>query len=517
MDENRIVAHPVRPLRLVSVVFFGILAIALAVLISRLELKFQVTAIVAVVGTVGLLALRGPARIRYVMVAALAFGLSVGIDKSFFHHYFVAGSYVRWVQGAAAITVTLSLLGALGYSAVSLGETWFFGRHRHFLIERSLVVAAASFMAVGILSLANAHDVWLVLLEEIRLSTLLFISIVVMNFSRRELRFFFRCIAISVLLQAGLAAIQYTTGKTLGLAVAGEEKLVAERVAYATVFRVTGTVGHSNILAYFFEITVPLMLALAFVVKSRFDRGLFFTAMVSGVGGMVLTMSRGAWMSLPLTVAFILYMVPGRRLLTLKASVIGILLLILLAAASVFFMPIIAERLLGDDAGSSSHRIPLDLSALSVIARFPIVGVGLNNFAVSFHYYDTIGNSRVFFDIDHVVHNLFLLVLGDVGVLGLLAFSWYFVSAFRVAGKIVHNGDPWSRAAALGLVTGLCAHLLHGMVDPGFKLSLTISQLIAASIGAVGCLALHPRDASDDGRKRLQYGFRLGLRPRITR
>lgn len=491
MRGNPDFAVPVGYLWLAPVLIFAGISTALAVLVSRLEFKFQVTVIVAVAGMLGLLSLRSPARIRAVMVAALAFGLSIGIDKSFLHHYFVPGSYVPWAQGAAAITITLSLLGAAGYLAVMMGEAWLFDRPRPLRMERSLVIAALIFMGVGVLSLVNARSTALSILEEIRLAGLLFISIVVMNFTRSELALFLRCIAVSVLIQAGLGAVQYTTGKGLGLAVVGEEQLVAGKLASATVFRATGTIGHPNILAYFFEITMPLMLALALVSRRKLDRWLFLIATGAGLAGMVLTLSRGAWMGVPITVSVILYMVMGRRLLTLRVAIMAIILLAIMATAAVFVAPVIADRLLGDDAGSASHRIPLDLSALTVIAQFPLLGVGLNNFAISFYTYDTIGNSRVFFDTDHVVHNLFLLVFGDVGALGLLAFLWYFASAFLVATRLSRHADPWSRAAALGVVTGLFAHLLHGMVDPGFKLNLTISQLIAAQIGVLGCLALH--------------------------
>jgi O-antigen ligase len=488
-------SHPVGTfligyLWLVPILMLGAVATALAVLVSGLEFKFQVTVIFGLASAIGLLILRDPVRIRAFMVAIMAFGLSIGFDKSFFHHYFVSGSYIRWVQGAAAITITLSLLAAIGYLAVWGGEAWLLGRRRAILIERTLVFAALIFMAVGALSLVNAHDPWLVMLEEIRLASLLFLSIMVMNFTRPELRLFFRCIAISILIQASLSAVQYATGKTLGLSIFGEETLVVEKVAYANVFRATGTIGHSNILAYFFEITMPLMLALGLVSRDILDRMLFLIATMAGLGGMILTMSRGAWMGIPVSIVVILYAVVGRRLFTLKAAIIAITLLGVVAIAAVFVGPIIAERLFGYDAGSSSHRIPLDLSALSVIEQFPFLGVGLNNFAVSFYHYDTLGNSRVFLKAYHVVHNLFLLVFGDVGALGLLAFLWYFATVFLVAARLSRKADSWSRAAALGVATGLFAHLLHGMVDPGFKLNLTISQLISASIGSVGCLAL---------------------------
>ena len=129
----------------------------------------------------------------------------------------------------------------------------------------------------------------------------------------------------------------------------------------------------------------------------------------------------------------------------------------------------------------------------SIIEQFPVTGVGLNNFAETFKRHDTTGYSRIFRGYRHVVHNLHLWIWTETGTVGLLAFLAPFVVTIWVALRHAPRAPPVPRAIMVGIAAGLFAHLMHGMVDPGFRVSLTVSFLIFTSMGVVGALALrHP-------------------------
>ncbi|HEY0419215.1 MAG TPA: O-antigen ligase family protein, partial [Acetobacteraceae bacterium] len=464
----------------------------LAVTLAGLEMKYLVAVAAALAGVVGLPLLGSLARIRLVMVMALALGLSVGLSISFFHRTILPQAYVVFAAGAEAVTVSLSFVACLGYLLAWFGERVLYGVRWPPRFHQPLVWPSVLFMVAGLFSLVNAYDAPLVLLEELRLAQLLLITLVAMNLRERELSLYLWTLGLSTGLQAGLAALQYATGHSLGLGVFGEANLVAMSIDYQKIPRPTGTLGDPNILSYFFEIAAPAMLALLLAARGGMERLFFGAATAAALAGLLVSLSRAAWMTVPLTFGFLLVTVYGRRAFTRRAAVIGIAILGALAVAAVFVYPLVARRLFGDDAGSIGHRLPLIRAALSVLAQFPVFGVGLNNFAVTFARYDTTGYALVFYEGDHVVHNLHLLVWTEVGTVGFLAYLACFLSAFIAAGRIGRQ-HPWRRAAALGIAAGLFAHLFHGMVDPGFKLSLTISQLIAAQLGIIGCLALGAR------------------------
>ncbi len=212
---------------------------------------------------------------------------------------------------------------------------------------------------------------------------------------------------------------------------------------------------------------------------------------------MILSYSRAAWSTIPVSTPIVVLLVLGRRVLSVRTAIIGILGSIAAAGAVVAAWPFISTRLFGDDAGSFGHRMPLARAALSMWEQFPLLGVGLNNFAVSFNLYDRTGYSRVFTHGDHVVHSLHLLVLSETGVIGYAAFLFQFVAAVILARRI--RNSPLARALAIGVCTGFLAHLIHGFVDPGFKLSLTVSQLIAGLFGLIAALWLQDRNQAPLG------------------
>jgi O-antigen ligase len=483
---------------------FGIVAATAAIAVSGLATRYLAAMMVALAGLVGLPLLGSRQRARDVTVIALTAGLSVGFSISFLLRLMVPNKFVPFMGGAEGVTVSLTFVATTLYFGIWMFERYFYGATRPLRTHGPLFWPAVAFMAAGMLSLANAVDLPLSFLEEFRLLCLLGVTVAVMNLTPRELNIYLLTLAGSVMLQATLAAMQYATGRSFGLSVFGEAAPIMAGVNFEAVARPTGLFGDPNIMAYFFEITSPLMLALMFVTRDRLQRLIYFVATMAGLAGILVSLSRASWITVPVTFGFITLMVYGRRLLTLRSAIIGIVALGVIAAAAVYVWPIISARLLGDDAGSEGQRMPLNLAALAIMHQFPWVGVGLNNFAITFTDYDTTGAAWVRPDLDYVVHNLFLLVGTEVGGIGLAAFLWYFGSVF-LATFLLPRTDTWIRAVTLGISAGLFAHLMHGMVDPGFKVNLTISELIAAQIGVVGNLCLVAR-RSGGGTSRLGKG-----------
>ena len=148
---------------------------------------------------------------------------------------------------------------------------------------------------------------------------------------------------------------------------------------------------------------------------------------------------------------------------------------------------------------------PLNAAALALFAQFPIFGVGLNNFGNQFAVLDQTGLSRLagLFDrSNHVVHNLHILVLTEVGIVGYAAFALVFgfgiARGFRAARR-APVGDPLA-AIAIACAVGLIAHLLHGLVDPGFRLNLGIAELLYTGLGLIAGVRAAQRRAARPGR-----------------
>jgi O-antigen ligase len=89
-----------------------------------------------------------------------------------------------------------------------------------------------------------------------------------------------------------------------------------------------------------------------------------------------------------------------------------------------------------------------------------------------------------------VVHNLYLWIWAETGTIGLIAYLMPFLVTIWVAWRCAPRAPPVPRAILAGAGAGLLAHLLHGMVDPGFRVSLSVSFLIFTMMGVVGALAM---------------------------
>lgn len=483
--------------RLLLVVSVGLAGSLAAVVAVTLGFKFLLATLLLVPGLVVLLCLGSSERIMYVLLAGLAMAIPLNLDVNFL--------FRPHIGGAPSISLGLSHLCVLGLIGVWLYR-YRTGRTSPLLLqERSIVWASLIYMAVGVLSLSNALYPGLVVLEEIRLLSLFVTMLVVMNLRRREhLRAFVFFITVATFVQGGIATAQYLSHSSLGMEIFGAGSIVQLDIG-VMISRATGTIGHPNVLGYYLETALALSLALLIVEERLTLRIWYLAAFVVTLSGLLATLSRGAWLSVPVSCGFTLWVLYRRRVFRLSSgvglSMVGAVMIVLAYLA----MPTIEKRFFHDDYSSAATRMPLNYAALSVIAQYPVLGVGLNNFAEVFHDYDTTGYSDIFtkkvveqYSVSakpykHVVHNLILWVWGEVGTVGLLAFLGMFAVAWRAAWRAARRADPWEKAVLVGCVAGMLGHLVHAQVDPGFRISPSASMLLYSMFGVIGAIRLQQR------------------------
>jgi O-antigen ligase len=81
-----------------------------------------------------------------------------------------------------------------------------------------------------------------------------------------------------------------------------------------------------------------------------------------------------------------------------------------------------------------------------IFKAHPIIGSGLGNFGLALHSLDS--KELVWFY--QPVHNIFSLLLSEIGIFGILVFAWLIFSIFKQAWFIKEN-----RALTLGLIVTL--------------------------------------------------------------
>lgn len=457
-------------------------AVALAAVLGSASTKVLVGGLGAVAMVPLLLWLFASRHGAEIVVFGIALTVPVNLDFNLFVR--------NHVGGAPSITISLTVLGFALFYLLWMHRTAAGLHEKTIVLHRPIAGAALLLLLVTPLSLVNAGDGSLVALEWLRLLMLVLSMVAVMSLQDvRLVRLWYVALSLQVVIQAGLAGSQYFLKQSLGLGLFGEEALVEQNIGYV-VTRATGTIGHPNVLSYFFEILLPVMWGLALTRQRPLARWWFGLACIAGLAGILTTLSRGSWLTLPASFAIVFVMVYGRRIFRLRALVGTFFLGCALLGALYFAYPTIQKRFTHSDYKSSASRAPLNEAAWSVIEQFPVAGVGLNNFAEAFKTYDTTGNSRIFRGYRHVVHNLFLWIWAETGTIGLIAYLAPFVVTIVVAWRHAPRAPPVPRAILAGAGAGLLAHLMHGMVDPGFRVSLSVSFLIFTTMGVVGALAL---------------------------
>jgi O-antigen ligase len=273
--------------------------------------------------------------------------------------------------------------------------------------------------------------------------------------------------------------------------------------------RIGGQGGNSNLLAFNLVLAIPVILSLVYTArgllqKVAFAAGTFFALM--GIGG---TLSRSALLAIP---AMGLFWVARMRLGNLVKYAIPVALLV---AAVILYMPAAVEERIAtlsptgartdDSIVSRTHTNRL---ALQAFASSPLIGIGSSRF-VSY----AVEQGAAFVN---VVHNAFLDIAAEEGLLGLVPFaaihwlSWRdFSRATRAARKRRQekSADGSLEIRAVLLQTAFVGCLLVSQFQPTqrykglwllFALGTVMTRLVAASAVATPAQAapLAPNEAA---------------------
>jgi putative inorganic carbon (HCO3(-)) transporter len=250
---------------------------------------------------------------------------------------------------------------------------------------------------------------------------------------------------------------------------------------------ILGSFDNRNDFAGWLVVMIPLALSLAYFWKNdwldlsgklRWARKVvrpflwFLTSLL--VICMSLTYSRGAWIAVVLSILFI-----G---ITRSRKLLVIMLVILLLSPFVVpkFMKERVSSIMRPGNTTISTRGRLWTEALSIIRDYPVLGCGLNTYAIVGPRYKT--NEA---EPDFYPHNSYLHMAAETGLLGLGMFIWLIFMLFRVSFVSLRNIKVGIYGAFLtGLLAGLFGFLVHSFVDTNIY-SLQLGVLMWFVIGLI--------------------------------
>lgn len=368
--------------------------------------------------------------------------------------------------GVSLTTLSLALLYALWMAELLAGAK----RWPHSLIRQSL--APAAYLAVVTLSVLVASDVYLALFEVVLLlqAFLLFVYVVGTVRTRQDLLFIVSLLLVGLVLESLAIVGVRMVGHTISFGP------ISVKVAGS---RVGGTLGHPNFAGSYLGLLMALALGLMLTDSRALYRWLAVVAF--GLGGVALlfTFSRGAWLAFAVSAIVLCLLAWHRGWLSLTFVAVLALFVLMLA---LLYPDVIMARLFGVDGGAAQSRLPLMQLARQMIRDHPLLGVGANNFAHVVTDYITPGFARAWIS---TVHNKYLLVWSETGILGLVTFVGFLLVTIRRGWQSYLKDDSFLSPLALGLMAGLIGHMFHLTVDifrhrPQVQLLWLIAGLIAA-------------------------------------
>ena len=432
----------------------GIALGAYAVGISTLESRWLVLLLVAVLGPcVAIIA----GNFRKLLLAVLLLDVPLQIDT---HLNF---------------RTELAELGALGGWNVSITTVMLLGLYALWTMEllaRTGSAAGPSFrvsaplglyVMVAALSILVSYDTELAGVEVFLLAQMFLVYLYVVSTvrTRHDLLFVVTLLVAGLALEGMLMIALRFAGETIripGLMARVDVSAAAQGQSY----RLGGTIGGANPAAAYLSLLLGPTLGILLTPLGRPYKWLALAALGFGTLGLILTLSRGGWLAFALTATIVAGLAIWRGWLSPSVPFVaaGVAALLVLA-----LQDIIVARLVEDDEGSARSRIPLMALAWRIIEDHVLFGVGANNFALVMQEYVTPNFAPYRGDWLFVVHNKYLLVWAETGLVGLVAFVGFLAATLLTGWRGWQLRDRLLSPLALGFTAAIVAHLVHMAVD----------------------------------------------------
>lgn len=312
--------------------------------------------------------------------------------------------------------------------------------------------------------------------------------------TRSDLIWLLVTISLVLLFQSSIVGLSFATGEAFNFSrlLGAPTQLQTYSTGSSLISRATGTLGVPNQQAGFHAMFTFLLVGL-FAVKKPVFRAIGLIAIICSMVAVIFTFSRSTWLSMAVGTMLIICIFIKRREVTpaawLMGGVVGVLFIGVLAVVA---QPIIDRLTKGDD-GSTDSRIRMMMLAKDLTLQHPIIGVGPGGYAeAGLHLYPpgqkevewvALGSKAIVPPLGRVelatyilpgqkpmmvplgVHNKYLLILSELGIVGLIIWLWFFYFLYQEAKICANAKDPLLRFIGVGGLAVIVVVLIYMNLD----------------------------------------------------
>jgi len=264
--------------------------------------------------------------------------------------------------------------------------------------------------------------------------------------------------------------------------------------------QVFGLFGNVNYFAEYLIVPLPLAISLFFVCRNRTKKILLLIGILAIGGSLILTFTRGSYLAIGISslFMFLLYLVAqGKSFIKEYKKIFIIILAFIILVTFLFAIPnplnksgTVISKIKGRisisqfTSGSSLKRREAIWGFTTLMIKdHPLLGSGLGTFK-----YNSLSYQAKFFDqgenrslypygIADKVHNEYLQLGAEVGILGLGIFLWLIISYLRYGLRILKKlKDKYKQGIVIGLMGGVVAVLIDAVF--GFPLHLPATLVL---------------------------------------
>jgi putative inorganic carbon (HCO3(-)) transporter len=322
-------------------------------------------------------------------------------------------------------------------------------------------------------SIINSIEPLLTLIEFIWLCKMAIILILVVNLikDRNDLLLVFSLLLVGLFIQEIITFSQaylkiwYTFGGDI-------EATTFQTATQKEVFRAGGAFGPHNVQSAYYALLIPLAMGLFFSIRTRRLKFVLVLLILGGLYSLTLTYSRNGYLSVASAIVVIVFLAWRKNVLNWKHLMVGVWLLITVGG---LIIPIWGGDFI--DRITSFKAIEPRWEgvkiALNMIRNHPLVGVGLNNYAIAMadRNYTPEGISslqQAYFQGQYfatVVHNKYLLVTSETGMMGLGIFLWTLYIVYSYAFRLLASEKTFYWAIGTGMVGALVGASIQMLFD----------------------------------------------------
>lgn len=406
---------------------------------------------------------------------ALCFPFVIAIYRNI-KHIFLAGLII-----CLPITIDMTINpsdhigGATGYVVsafdiflAGLYTLWLFDillkRKGDMKFHFSISLPGLALIIAAFMSMFNARYIEFSVYETIEIIKMFFAFFYLANNlkTKEEVNIVLLVLLFSLFLEGALSILQRRLGDPLWPSALGGPHFIRND-------RVSGTWVSTNDFSWCMTFLLPVAISLLFSnIRAYFKYILLFIIMV-GTVGLLYSKSRAAMIALPAVAIFVSVFAFGK--IREKKKIVNLFFAIM--ALALFSSPLYpkiwhsaTKRFVGDDGGSADSRWPQFVVAWKIIKDHPVAGIGVNNYVEIMAEYDTAASAWALDEITRFpVHNIFLGIAAEMGTVGIVVFFWFITSIFNQGVACIRTTDHYHHFAVIGLLGGILAFLIHGLVD----------------------------------------------------